>query len=344
MLTICSQDMENLSTDNLMRLQVEQLEKEKKELNERMRVAAKRLDHVERAYRKEERPLLAKDYEFQQANDTAAFEAFQKTRLESHRLAHQHDLETKRRLSRMMDDYLARREAIMGKRGEEFAKRKEQAQKKINDEKTKRRHAVLSAREEERLRREEEESLRREKEEEEARRNAGSYTLCSYFILILTSPILQSVLRRRSAVQQRKLLRLQRQKLRSVKKRKSERSSADNVRRNALPCWKKRACNNNEKRRPSPTLPLALPSVQSHRSRPLCVRRPTVTQLLGDDRLRAVQPHRHLLARLWLLHLGLKVLLPSSAQVSSRADGEPEKQPRKKPKVEVLLLLVPPLQ
>ncbi|KAI0919910.1 hypothetical protein AcV5_001857 [Taiwanofungus camphoratus] len=165
-------DMENLSTDNLMRLQVEQLEKEKKELNERMRVAAKRLDHVERAYRKEERPLLAKDYEFQQANDTAAFEAFQKTRLESHRLAHQHDLETKRRLSRMMDDYLARREAIMGKRGEEFAKRKEQAQKKINDEKTKRRHAVLSAREEERLRREEEESLRREKEEEEARRNA----------------------------------------------------------------------------------------------------------------------------------------------------------------------------
>ena len=30
--------MESLSTDNLMRLQVEQLEKEKKELNEKMRV------------------------------------------------------------------------------------------------------------------------------------------------------------------------------------------------------------------------------------------------------------------------------------------------------------------
>ena len=65
-----------------MRLQVEQLEKEKKELNEKMRVLSKRLDHVERAYRKEERPLLAKDYELQQANDRVVFEAAQKARLD----------------------------------------------------------------------------------------------------------------------------------------------------------------------------------------------------------------------------------------------------------------------
>ena len=44
--------MDNISTDNLMRLQVEQLAKEKKELAERMRIASKRLDHIERAYRK----------------------------------------------------------------------------------------------------------------------------------------------------------------------------------------------------------------------------------------------------------------------------------------------------
>ena len=52
--------MESLNTDNLMRLQVEQPEKEKKELNEKVLVLAKRLDHIERAYCKEERPLLAK--------------------------------------------------------------------------------------------------------------------------------------------------------------------------------------------------------------------------------------------------------------------------------------------
>ena len=87
-----------------MRLQVEQLEKKKK-LNEKMRVLAKRLDHIERAYRKEEWPLLAKDYKIQQANDRAVFEASQKARLEDHRQAHVQDVETKKRLSRMPNDY-----------------------------------------------------------------------------------------------------------------------------------------------------------------------------------------------------------------------------------------------
>lgn len=165
--------MDNISTDNLMRLQVEQLAKEKKELAERMRISAKRLDHIERAYRKEERPLLAKDYELQQESDKAAFEAAQKARLEAHRLAYQRDMETKKRLARMMPDYLAKKEEIMGKRKEEFQRRQEQAQKKIEEEKAKRRATVLKRREEERLRREEEERIQREKEEEERQREAG---------------------------------------------------------------------------------------------------------------------------------------------------------------------------
>lgn len=166
--------MENLSTDNIMRLQVEQLEKEKKDLTERMRVALKRLDHTERAYRKEERPLLSQDYEQQQANDKSAHEAAQKARIENYRLSHDQDIETKRRLLRMMDDYKARKEDIIGKRGEEFAKKKAAAEKKIFDEKTKRRESILKQREEERLRLEEEERIRREQEEEERRLEEGA--------------------------------------------------------------------------------------------------------------------------------------------------------------------------
>ncbi|TBU26431.1 hypothetical protein BD311DRAFT_726099 [Dichomitus squalens] len=162
-------ELESLNTDNLMRLQVEQLEKEKKELNEKMRVMSKRLDHIERAYRKEERPLLAKDYEIQQANDRAVFEASQKARLEAHRQAHLQDVETKKRLTRMLSDYEQMKETIAARRGEEFAKKKELAQKKMEEEKTKRRAAVLKAREEERQRLEEEERIRREQEEEERR-------------------------------------------------------------------------------------------------------------------------------------------------------------------------------
>ena len=162
--------MESLSTDNLMRLQVEQLEKEKKELNEKMRVLSKRLDHIERAYRKEERPLLAKDYEIQQANDRAVFEASQKARLEAHRQAHVQDVETKKRLTRMLGDYEQLKATIASRRGEEYAKKQELAQKKMEEEKAKRRAAVLKAREEERQAREEEERIRREKEEEERER------------------------------------------------------------------------------------------------------------------------------------------------------------------------------
>ncbi|KZT64080.1 hypothetical protein DAEQUDRAFT_679208 [Daedalea quercina L-15889] len=165
-------DMENISTDNLMRLQVEQLAKEKKELSERMRIAAKRLDHVERAYRKEERPMLAKDYELQQESDKDAFEAAQKSRLEAHRLAYQRDMETKKRLARMMSDYQVKKQEVMSKQKEEFQRRQELAQKKIAEEKAKRRATILNQREEERLRLEEEERIEREKEEEEQRQEA----------------------------------------------------------------------------------------------------------------------------------------------------------------------------
>ena len=135
------------------------------------------LDHIERAYRKEERPLLAKDYDLQQANDKAAHEHAQKSRVETAKLAHQQDLETKKRLLRVVDDWKAYREVAIAKRGEEFAKRKENAERKIAEEKEKRRKAILKQREEERKRCEEAERLQREQEEEERRREEGNNLL-----------------------------------------------------------------------------------------------------------------------------------------------------------------------
>ncbi|KAF7971865.1 hypothetical protein HWV62_19817, partial [Athelia sp. TMB] len=164
--------MEDLSTDKLMKLQVEQLEKEKKELNERLRVVAKRVDHIERAYRKDERPLLDKDYEDQQRNDLETFNTLQTARIEGSKIAHQKDIEAKARLSRMISDYEARREAISSKKGSEYAKKKEAAAKKIEEEKVKRRNAVLQRREEERKRQADEENLRRQKEAERERAEA----------------------------------------------------------------------------------------------------------------------------------------------------------------------------
>ncbi|KAG7087346.1 hypothetical protein E1B28_013322 [Marasmius oreades] len=160
---------QRFDTGDLISLQVQHIEKEKRELNQRLRVVAKRIDHLERAYRKEERPLVAQDYERQHANDRDTFEAVQKLRKETARTEHQRALETKKRLSRVMEDYLKRKDVLIAKKGEEFAKKRDAALRKIEEEKTKRKRAILASREEERKHREEEERIRREKEEEERR-------------------------------------------------------------------------------------------------------------------------------------------------------------------------------
>ncbi|THU95999.1 hypothetical protein K435DRAFT_778778 [Dendrothele bispora CBS 962.96] len=161
--------MANFDTENLISLQVEQLEKEKKEMNHRLRVVAKRVDHLERAFRKEERPLLSQDYERQQLADRQTFDAVQIARKDTARTVFKEDMATKVRLARMTDDYKARKEALLAKKGEDFAKKRSTAQAKIEEEKEKRRKTFLAAQEAERKRLEEEERVLRE-QEQEARR------------------------------------------------------------------------------------------------------------------------------------------------------------------------------
>jgi hypothetical protein len=137
----------SLDTEGLIGMQVAQLEKEKKELSERLRIVAKRVDRIERAYRKDARLLLAQDYEQQQTTDRETFAAIQTQCKEGARLAHEEHLETKKRLARMLPDYEKRRVVFLAKKGEKYAKRKDAASRKI-EEKAKRRKAVMAKREE----------------------------------------------------------------------------------------------------------------------------------------------------------------------------------------------------
>ncbi|KAG1772063.1 hypothetical protein EDD22DRAFT_861614 [Suillus occidentalis] len=171
-MTDCPQEMEDLSTDSLMRMQVEQLEREKKELNQRLRTAAKRIDHIERAYRKEERPLLAEDYAEQQATDRTIFETLQRSRIEGARQAFQEDIASKKRLSRMMQDYQQRKEFIIAQRSEAHKAKLAESRKRIEEEKEKMRVAHQKMKDEEERERLEAERIRREQEEEEARLEA----------------------------------------------------------------------------------------------------------------------------------------------------------------------------
>lgn len=156
--------IQDLDSAKLVAMQVEQLAKEKKELNERLRIVAKRVDHLERAFRKEERPLLAEDYERQKVQDR---ETHDKLNAQARQEAIQQQKDAralKDRLSRMLPDYLVARQVVESQQEKEFQAAREAAAKKIESEKAKFKAQVVARRKEERERRERE---RAEQEEEE---------------------------------------------------------------------------------------------------------------------------------------------------------------------------------
>lgn len=158
-------------------MQVAQLEKEKREMNERLRITAKRIDHLERGYRKEERPLLSQDYEAQHQLDRETHNSIQRQRKETAKKDHQEDLETKGRLKRMLPDYDEWSQILAAKKDESYEKKSEAAAKKIEQEKAKRKAAVLKAWEEENARLAKEEEEREAREAELRRQEDGTFAL-----------------------------------------------------------------------------------------------------------------------------------------------------------------------
>ena len=80
--------------------------------------------------------MLAKDYEQQQIDDCKAFEEIQKSCLEAARKAHKQDLDTKKRLSRMMGDYPSQKDVYISKCGEELMTKRAKASRKGEEEGT----------------------------------------------------------------------------------------------------------------------------------------------------------------------------------------------------------------
>ncbi|KAF3197402.1 eukaryotic translation initiation factor 3 subunit A [Orbilia oligospora] len=159
---------ENVSTlDNnfIRKVKIAMMEKEKKETNEKLRVTSKRIDHLERAYRKEEIALLAQDYDAQRKNDLDAHNEKVAQFLAEHKQKHEENVALKKRLSRLVGHYETFRDDVRSRRSEEFEARRKKAEQQLQVEMDKRRKQVYEARE--KKRREEEEAERRRIEEEE---------------------------------------------------------------------------------------------------------------------------------------------------------------------------------
>lgn len=170
-----------MDTESLRRLQVIQLDKERGELHEKLRVTGKRIDHFERALRREEIPLLNEDYEAQLAQESQVYDQNRRQKLALAAARHKENISLKKRLQRILPDYQDYRSTIKEKRFEEFETRRNEAQNALGAEKARRLSAYRKYQEEERRKREEEEReeeiererLRKEEEEQIAREEAA---------------------------------------------------------------------------------------------------------------------------------------------------------------------------
>ncbi|KAJ5688643.1 hypothetical protein N7462_003035 [Penicillium macrosclerotiorum] len=170
-------DVEDLDANRLRAIKLAQLEKEKNELNDRVRTTAKRIDHLERAFRREELKHIPADYEAQKKHDMELYEQQKAETLKEAKQKHSEAVALKHRLSRLVPQFTSFRKDLSEKRHEEFEKRRKAAERefeakkkqRIKEVQDRRRREKQEREEEERRRKEEEERMQREEEERVAR-------------------------------------------------------------------------------------------------------------------------------------------------------------------------------
>ncbi|XP_048744696.2 eukaryotic translation initiation factor 3 subunit A-like isoform X2 [Ostrea edulis] len=159
------EDFATLDVEDIMAKQVEQLEKEKKELMDRLKNQEKKIDHFARAKRLEEIPVLAKQYEEEKKMAREFFEQQEAEKIEQLKKDRQLALASQDRLSRMKtekDEFL---NLLRGQRKEIFKKKLAEFESKITEERKKRMYERKEKRREERR-----QKWLQEKAEEEQRR------------------------------------------------------------------------------------------------------------------------------------------------------------------------------
>ncbi|KAA8643518.1 hypothetical protein EYZ11_004278 [Aspergillus tanneri] len=158
-------DLQDMDANRLRAIKLAQLEKEKNELNDRIRTTAKRIDHLERAFRREELKHIPEDYEEQKKRDLEHHEAQQAETLQEAVRKHKEAVALKHRLSRLVPHFNSFRKEVSEKRHEEFEKRRKAAERDFEAKKKQRVKEVQDRRRREKAEREEAERHRKEEEE-----------------------------------------------------------------------------------------------------------------------------------------------------------------------------------
>ncbi|KAI2613075.1 uncharacterized protein GGS25DRAFT_478436 [Hypoxylon fragiforme] len=161
-------DLENIDdydSNRLRAMKLAQLEREKNDINEKLRITGKRIDHLERAFRKEEVKKLADDYAKQRERDLAAYEAVKVQTLKESKEKHKESVELKHRLTRLMPHYESFRKSLHDRRRDEFEKRQRDAERELEKQIAARKKEYRERKVREKREREEKERALREAEE-----------------------------------------------------------------------------------------------------------------------------------------------------------------------------------
>ena len=165
-------NLDELDSSAIRGLKLSQLEKEKNEKESKIRVTAKRIDHLERAFRREELKHLSADYERQCAIDLEVYEANKETTLKEALLKHKAGLKLKHRLGRLVGHYDKFKAEVAERRHDEFERRRKAAERDFENKKRQRIKEHRERKIVERQAREAEERRVRE-EQERAEREAA---------------------------------------------------------------------------------------------------------------------------------------------------------------------------
>merc|ERR1712226_1155586 len=115
-----AEDIAKMDADEIMAKQVEELEKEKKELQIRLKSQEKKVDHLERAKRLEEIPLLKEEYVKFKDDAREVWIEQEKERIEGERKERDLAVLSSERLGRMKEDKDKYLENLLNERKQAF--------------------------------------------------------------------------------------------------------------------------------------------------------------------------------------------------------------------------------
>ncbi|KAK6841657.1 hypothetical protein PG987_002517 [Apiospora arundinis] len=167
-LDIDIENLDDLDSNRLRAMKLAQLEREKNDVNEKLRITGKRIDHLERALRKEESKKLPEDYAKQREHDIAAYEQMKTITLAESKAKHKESVELKHRLERLVPQYETYVKSMKERRRDEFEKRQRDAERELERQIAARKKEYRERKLREKREREEKERELREAEERAA--------------------------------------------------------------------------------------------------------------------------------------------------------------------------------